>query len=214
MNLSPKKDIIVTPHGAHKHSGQLHFGPHRARCALGRGGLTDNKREGDAKTPLGRFPLRRIWYRPDRVMRPQAGLPTIKISQKSGWCDDIAADCYNRPILRPMSARHERLWRHDRLYDVFFELGYNDAPPEKGHGSAIFLHLEKRQFQSDIGLCRRQSRQHALFAALRRPRHEYSDCGKKVMLNKISPLPRKAPCRCEYASRPARGRFQNHPTCP
>ena len=41
MNLSPMNDIIVTPQGAHKHGGQLHFGPHRARCALGRGGLTD-----------------------------------------------------------------------------------------------------------------------------------------------------------------------------
>lgn len=151
MNLSPMNDIIVTPQGAQKHSGQLHFGPHRARCALGRGGITDNKHEGDAKTPLGRFPLRRIWYRPDRVMRPQTGLPIVEISQKSGWCDDVTADCYNRPILRPMSTRHERLWRHDRLYDVFFELGYNDAPPEKGRGSAIFLHLEKDNFNPTLG---------------------------------------------------------------
>ena len=151
MNLSPMKDIIVTPQGAHKHSGQLHFGPHRARCALGRGGLTDNKREGDAKTPLGRFPLRRIWYRPDRVMRPQAGLPIIKISQKSGWSDDISTAAYNRPIRLPYAPSHEKLWRHDRLYDVFIELGINDNPPEKGRGSAIFLHLEKNNFAPTLG---------------------------------------------------------------
>ena len=74
-----------------------------------------------------------------------------EISQKSGWCDDVRSSLYNIPIERPSAARHERLWRHDRLYDVFFELGMNDAPPEKGAGSAIFLHLEK-QFPPHFGL--------------------------------------------------------------
>ncbi|MCH1542329.1 MAG: L,D-transpeptidase family protein [Alphaproteobacteria bacterium] len=144
-------DVIITPHGAHKHGGHLQFGPHRARCALGRGGVTNNKQEGDAKTPLGVFPLRRIWYRPDRVMRPHSSFPIAEICEKSGWCDDVTANCYNRPITRPIAARHERLWRQDRLYDVFFELGYNDAPPESGRGSAIFLHLEKNNFNPTLG---------------------------------------------------------------
>lgn len=150
-NLTLMNDIIITPRGPHKHGGHLQFGTHRTRCALGRGGVTDNKREGDAKTPLGRFPLRRIWYRPDRVIRPESSLPMRQITGKSGWCDDVRADCYNRPILRPLTARHESLWRRDPLYDVFFELGYNDAPPVKGRGSAIFLHLEKNNFNPTLG---------------------------------------------------------------
>lgn len=84
-------------------------------------------------------------------MRPQSPLPIAKIHQKSGWCDDVRSNLYNFPIERPSAARHERLWRHDRLYDVFFELGMNDAPPEKGAGSAVFLHLEKNNFRPTLG---------------------------------------------------------------
>ena len=134
------KDIYVRPRASAPHHGLLRFGTHRSRCALGKGGVTKTKKEGDGKTPIGRYRLRRIWYRPDRIMRPQSPLPIAEISQKSGWCDDVRSSLYNIPIERPSAARHERLWRHDRLYDVFFELGMNDAPPEKGAGSAIFLH--------------------------------------------------------------------------
>jgi len=151
MKLRFMSDIIITPRGGHKHSGHLTFGPHHSRCALGRGGVTRTKQEGDEKTPLGHFPLRRIWYRPDRVIRPHSHLPIAEIAPKSGWCDDMTAPCYNRPIIRPTRFRHEALWRHDRLYDVFIELGYNDAPPEKGRGSAIFLHLEKNNFNPTLG---------------------------------------------------------------
>jgi L,D-peptidoglycan transpeptidase YkuD (ErfK/YbiS/YcfS/YnhG family) len=38
----------------------LHLGL-RAPCALGRGGVSPAKREGDGATPRGRFPLRRVW---------------------------------------------------------------------------------------------------------------------------------------------------------
>ena len=41
----------------------------------------------------------------------------------------------------PHSARHEALWREDALYDLVGVLGWNDAPPQRGRGSAIFLHV-------------------------------------------------------------------------
>lgn len=145
------KTIFVRPSGAAPHNGVLHFGSHRSRCALGKGGVTQNKQEGDGKTPVGRFALRRIWHRPDRIMRPQSALPIVEIAPKSGWCDDITSALYNLPISRPTPARHEILWRHDRLYDAFIELGINDAPPEKGRGSALFLHLEKNNFSPTLG---------------------------------------------------------------
>ena len=146
-----KNDIYVTPLGATVHHGLLRYQTHRARCALGAGGVTAQKVEGDKKTPLGRFALRRIWWRPDRYEVPVTQLPISIISKKSGWSDDISAADYNRPIALPYAPSHEKLWRHDRLYDVFIELGYNDAPPQKGAGSAIFLHLEKNNFQPTLG---------------------------------------------------------------
>lgn len=146
-----KQEIMVHPQGRAPHQAVLRFGPHRARCAIGAKGLAHDKKEGDRATPVGRFLLRRLWYRPDRLAPPYSSFPTHKISPKSGWCDDISSPFYNRPIRRPMLATHERLWRQDGLYDVFFELGHNDDPPQKGCGSAIFLHLQKNNFQPTLG---------------------------------------------------------------
>jgi len=41
----------------------------------------------------------------------------------------------------PHPARCEALWRPDPLYDVVGVLGWNDATPVPGRGSAIFLHV-------------------------------------------------------------------------
>ena len=41
------------------------------------------------------------------------------------------------------AAGHETMFRDDALYDIVVELGYNDALPVAGLGSAIFLHLRE-----------------------------------------------------------------------
>ncbi len=128
-------DIIV--HG----DGILRFGDRRYRCALGRSGLAGQKREGDGATPVGRFPLRRVWYRADRLAPPETGLARQAIRRDDGWCDAPADPAYNRPVRLPFAASHERLWRDDGLYDLVAVLGHNDAPPRPGLGSAIFLHV-------------------------------------------------------------------------
>ena len=146
-----KQMINVTQRQGAKAMGELRFGPHRAMCALGARGFASKKTEGDRKTPIGQFELRRLWLRPDRVSIPQTRFPIHFISQKSGWCDAPDSVFYNRPIERTFGASHERLWRRDGLYDVFFELGYNDVRPEAGKGSAIFLHLQKNNFNPTLG---------------------------------------------------------------
>lgn len=142
-------DIYVT--ALMHHAGVIDFAGSQSRCALGASGVTEAKSEGDGATPLGRFPLRRVWYRPDRWATPVCPLPIVEISQKSGWSDDIHDPDYNRPVVRPHGYGHEQLWRRDHLYDVFLELGYNDQPAVAGKGSAIFLHLEKNGYQATRG---------------------------------------------------------------
>lgn len=116
-------------------------------CALGRSGLVADKREGDGATPRGIWPLRRVFYRPDRLDAPpsvgRSGLPVRAITPTMGWCDDPDHADYNRLIELPHPARHETLWREDGLYDVVVVLGHNDSPPLRGHGSAIFLHCTR-----------------------------------------------------------------------
>jgi L,D-peptidoglycan transpeptidase YkuD (ErfK/YbiS/YcfS/YnhG family) len=121
-------------------------------CALGKGGVRRDKREGDGATPAGTWPLRRVWYRADRrAGPPDSPLPTREIRPADGWCDDAAAADYNRHIGLPHPARHERLWRDDALYDVMVELGYNDDPPLPGRGSAIFLHVARPAYAPTEG---------------------------------------------------------------
>lgn len=131
--------------------GWLTWPSRRVRCALGRGGVRADKREGDGATPAGAFPLREVWYRPDRASPPATALPLRTIGAADGWCDDPRDPSYNRPVRLPYAGRHERLWREDTLYDVLAVIGYNNDPPEPGRGSAIFLHLARPDFSATEG---------------------------------------------------------------
>ena len=134
-------------------SGRLRWPGGAARCALGRGGVVPAaaKREGDGATPLGAWPMRRVYWRPDRLDRPATALPVEALIPEAGWCDDPADPFYNRPVILPYPASHERLWREDAVYDLIVELGYNDDPVVPGKGSAIFLHLARTDFSPTEG---------------------------------------------------------------
>lgn len=120
---------------------------------LGRGGViaAEAKREGDGATPIGVWPLRRVFYRPDREARPETALPVHALSLDDGWCDAPEDDAYNKLVKRPYPASTETLWRDDHAYDLILELGYNDDPITPGAGSAIFLHLAQPDWRATEG---------------------------------------------------------------
>jgi L,D-peptidoglycan transpeptidase YkuD (ErfK/YbiS/YcfS/YnhG family) len=120
--------------------GRLHAGPVAIVCAIGAGGIRQDKREGDLATPAGQFRLLEGFYRPAAVGRLKTRLRLRQLNPHDGWCDDPAAPTYNRRITLPDRHRHEALWRADGLYDLVFVLDYNIAPRRKNRGSAIFLH--------------------------------------------------------------------------
>lgn len=128
--------------------GKLSGGPLTCRCVLGQGGVVaaGHKREGDGTSPQGTWPLRRVFYRADRLSRPQTQLACIPLRPQDGWCDDPDHPLYNRPVTKPFPARHEDLWRTDHIYDIVVELGHNDAPVQPRRGSAVFLHLARPDF--------------------------------------------------------------------
>lgn len=134
-------------------SGRLLWPGGSARCALGRGGVipADAKREGDGASPLGIWPMRQVFWRPDRLACPETAVPTEAMIPEAGWCDDPASPLYNCPVLLPFPMSHERLWREDSVYDVIVALGYNDAPVIPGRGSAIFLHLARPDYSPTEG---------------------------------------------------------------
>jgi L,D-peptidoglycan transpeptidase YkuD (ErfK/YbiS/YcfS/YnhG family) len=113
------------------------------QAALGRTGVRALKREGDGGTPLGRFPVRQVLYRADRVARPRTRLPVRAIRSDDGWCEDPANRNYNRLVTLSPPSNADRLTRSDHLYDLLLVLGYNDRPRVRGKGSAIFVHLAR-----------------------------------------------------------------------
>ncbi len=125
--------------------GWLDLGERKARCALGPAGVKPaaEKREGDLASPAGVWPIREVWYRPDRGPPPATEFRVHAMDEDDGWCDDPADPAYNRHVKLPYPASAERLWRDDGVYDIVVVLGHNDDPPVPGLGSAIFLHLCK-----------------------------------------------------------------------
>lgn len=121
------------------------------RCAVGRGSIGETKTEGDGVTPVGRWPLRRVLYRGDRLAAPETAFPLAPIGPDDGWCDDPGDPAYNRPVRLPYPASHERLQREDGLYDVVVVLGHNDDPVVPGAGSAIFLHVARDDYAPTEG---------------------------------------------------------------
>jgi len=139
------------PEAIVQRDGTVRFQGRVFRAALGRGSIRQDKHEGDGATPSGDLPLRRVLYRADRVARPDCAVPIEPIAPDDGWCDDPSHPDYNRMIRLPHPARHEALWRDDRVYDVIGVLGWNDAPAVRDRGSAIFLHVARPDFAPTEG---------------------------------------------------------------
>ena len=108
----------------------------------GRGGIREDKVEGDGSTPVGVFPFRKVFFRKDRVGAIETSLPFQEIQKDDGWCDDPLDPLYNQYVKRPYPGQHEEMWREDHLYDIVIVIGHNDDPIVPHKGSAVFIHLK------------------------------------------------------------------------
>lgn len=144
------RNLIIRALNRRASSGLAVLGPLTVPCGLGRAGATWIKREGDGKTPIGRWRVVAIRYRPDRKKGFLGGClaATWPLRQDDGWCDAPMDRNYNRGVRLPYPASAEQMWRNDHLYDVVVILDHNHRPRMKQRGSAIFLHLAR---QSESG---------------------------------------------------------------
>ena len=114
------------------------------KCSIGKNGLTKRKIEGDKKTPKGNFGLENLYYRKDRLDKPQTSLKCIEITKNMGWCHDVEyPKKYNRLVNTQNKFKCEKLNRYDYKYDLFIPIKYNFINPKVGIGSAIFIHLTR-----------------------------------------------------------------------
>ena len=132
-------------------SGYLKYKDFKFKCALGKAGIGEKKREGDNVTPTGTFKIVKIYYRSDRVKKISSKLRLIEITKNMGWCDDPNSKNYNKLINLPSKYSHERLFKKDNIYDIIVILNYNMKPIIKNKGSAIFIHVAKKNYQSTQG---------------------------------------------------------------
>ena len=132
-------------------NGYIIFGNCLLKCALGKNGITQYKKEGDMATPAGKFKIIKILYRPDRINSPNSQIPAEKINPNTGWCDDPKDRQYNRRVFLPYEASCESLWRQDSIYDLILVTNYNRNPIRQNKGSAIFIHIEKNNFTPTKG---------------------------------------------------------------
>lgn len=86
---SPPATQIVVTAAPGALVGTLGVGEREYHCTVGRGGVAVKGGEGDGVTPVGRFSLGRVFFRPDRCAPPATmGMIVGPISRNDGWCDD------------------------------------------------------------------------------------------------------------------------------
>jgi L,D-peptidoglycan transpeptidase YkuD (ErfK/YbiS/YcfS/YnhG family) len=143
--------ITVRARPGNPSQGLLLAGGTVFRCALGRGGISANKREGDGATPLARMRILSGYFRGDHVAGRRTRLPMAPIDARLGWCEVPGDRNYNRPVTIPYGASHETMRRADELYDFCLVLDWNIRPRRRGRGSAIFFHLARPGFTPTQG---------------------------------------------------------------
>ena len=124
---------------------------YKLKCSIGKSGLTNFKKEGDLATPKGLFKLGLLYYRKDRIKSLKCKIKKKVIKKSMGWCNDSRSKKYNRAICFPFKYSAEKLYRRDRIYDIFINIKYNHSPIIKEKGSAIFLHISNKKYKPTSG---------------------------------------------------------------
>ncbi len=112
-----------------------------SNIAIGINGVTKDKKEGDGKTPLGKYSLG-IAFSTHKLALTY---PNFTINPYHYWVDDINSNYYNQLVDLSITSKDfqsaEHLIDYPNEYEYGLVINYN---PEclKGKGSAIFLHIK------------------------------------------------------------------------
>ena len=139
----------------------LIYNNYKAKCAIGKRGIGYKKKEGDLITPKGKYKVKYILYRKDRIQKIQSKIKKIIIKKNMGWCNDPLSKNYNRLVKLPSHYSFEKLYRKENIYDIILVLNYNMHPIIRNKGSAIFIHISKRNYKKTGG-CIALKKEHLL----------------------------------------------------
>ena len=129
----------------------LTYKNYKAKCALGKRGIAYKRKEGDLITPKGEYKIKFILYRKDRLKKITSKIKLIVIKKNMGWCDDPNSNHYNKLVKLPYEYNYEKLYKKENIYDIILVLDYNMNPVIKNRGSAIFIHIAKKNYKKTEG---------------------------------------------------------------
>lgn len=116
----------------------------RTEAYVGKNGCDTDKREGDGKTPVGVFAIRRGF---GLATPPQVGIAYTQLHGGEQWVDDVASAHYNQWVTKDTTpvdwTSAEDLTLETVAYQYVAVIEYNTSNIVKGGGSAIFLHCSK-----------------------------------------------------------------------
>lgn len=151
MTANPVRTIVVKRKPGHASRALVSFAGRTEEAAIGRGGITSRKREGDGATPIAAMRLVGGYVRRDRLTLPRTALPLRFTPEKLLWCDEPRHALYNRPVAAPFRPSHEKMRRDDNLYDVCLVMDWNLMRRRRFAGSAIFFHLARPGYKPTEG---------------------------------------------------------------
>ena len=128
----------------------LIYNKYKVKCAIGKKGIGYKKKEGDLITPKGKFKIKLILYRKDMV-KLKTKLRKVAIQKNMVWCDDPKSQKYNQLVKLPFDFGYEKLYKKENVYDIVLVLNFNMNPIKKNKGSAIFIHVAKKNFAPTHG---------------------------------------------------------------
>lgn len=114
---------------------------------VGRNGVTDQKKEGDGKTPVGVYEMRRAF---GIASKPETAFPYHLVVEGDEWVDDALSPFYNQFV--PATAPVERTWNSSEKlnhypveYAYALVIEYNTDSAIHGAGSGIFFHCSSNK---------------------------------------------------------------------
>ena len=72
-------------------------------------------------------------------------------SNKSKLRSSVNSKSYNKFVKLPFKHKAEKLYLKENIYDIIVVIDYNLKPIRKKKGSAIFLHVAKKNYSPTLG---------------------------------------------------------------
>ena len=128
------------------------FAPYEVNLSVNGITPSEKKKEGDMSIPAGFYTLSQAFgYERDIDTK----LDFVTLNYDHVWICDSTDDLYNQ-MVEDKDNKYKRnpnelLKRSDHLYKYVIVIGYNINPTIKGKGSAIFIHVERRENSATAG---------------------------------------------------------------